>query len=365
VVGAAMYGQDRLDVPVTVNVVTSEQIKEEPNPTLDKLIEAVPGVVVSRAGGQTASHMQIRGSNTYQGGGIGTRVNAFYDGFPINAPQSGEIVWQTASMNSVDNIEVLKGSAATLYGSGAMGGVVSVTGHLADKEEILAGSSIGFYDAPRGEDESTYRASYTPIFWSNYIGYGNKSGKLRYNLLYTHSDDDGYRENLQYYLNDIKFKARYDIDATQYLQISSFYNKSEGGYQYQWPDAAHAYDAYYSALTPVDKWSNAKTIRDNSLIGLNYVKMFDSDLSLDTRTYYTHNGTRNEFPYNYVIGSTTPYSSFNETYADRLGVGTKLDWKLSDNHRALVGVDANLVNVTSSILFSSDNSYHEIGRAHV
>jgi len=47
VVGAAMYEQDRLDVPVTVNVVTAKQIKEEPNPTLDEVIEDVPGVVVT------------------------------------------------------------------------------------------------------------------------------------------------------------------------------------------------------------------------------------------------------------------------------------------------------------------------------
>ncbi len=33
VVGAALYEQDRLEVPVTVSVVTDEKIKEEPNPT--------------------------------------------------------------------------------------------------------------------------------------------------------------------------------------------------------------------------------------------------------------------------------------------------------------------------------------------
>ncbi|KZK73430.1 MAG: TonB-dependent receptor [Pelodictyon luteolum] len=344
VVGAAMYSQDRLDVPVTVNVINKETIKEEPNPTLDGLIESVPGVVVSRAGGQTASQVQIRGSNTYQGGGIATRVNAFYDGFPINAPQSNEIVWQTASMNSVDNIEVLKGSAATLYGSAAMGGVVSVTGHLADKEEILAGSSMGFYDAPPSGDQSTYRESYTPIFWSSYFGYGNKQGKWRYSLMYTHSDDNGYRENNGYYLNDFKLKARYDIDATQYLQISSIYNDTEGGYQYQWPDAAHAYDTYSA------KYAVARTYRTNALAGLNYVKLFDDNISLDTRTYYTFNSTRNEYP-------TT--STFNRTYADRGGIGTKLDWRLNDDHRLLVGVDANLVKVTSSLLFTTNSSYDD------
>jgi iron complex outermembrane receptor protein len=344
VVGASLYQQDRLEVPVTANIISKETIKEEPNPTLDKLVESVPGVVITRAGGQTASQVQIRGSNTYQGGGIATRVNAFYDGFPINAPQSNEIVWQTSSMNSVDNIEVLKGAAATLYGSAAMGGVVNVTGHLADKQEVLAGSSIGFYDAPPEEDQSLYRNNYTPIFWSTYAGYGNKVGKLRYSFLYTHSDDNGYRKNNGYYLNDFKLKARYDIDATQYLLLSSIYNDTEGGYQYQWPDAAHAYDSYSA------KYAVARTYRTNALAGLNYVKLFDENKSLDTRAYYTFNSTRNEYP-------TT--STFNRTYADRGGVGTKFDWRLSDEHRLLVGVDANLVKVTSSLLFTTDSSYKD------
>jgi len=342
VVGASLYKQDRLEVPVTVNVVSKEKIHQDANPTLDKILEAVPGVVVTRAGGQTASSLQIRGSNTYQGGGIGTRVNAFYDGFPINAPQSSEIVWQTASLNSVDKVEVLKGAAATLYGSGAMGGVINVFGHLPDKFEVKAGASAGFYDAPPSSDLSVYRKGYTPWFTNSYVGFGNKDGQWNYNVLYTHSNDDGYRANNQYGVNDIKFKARYEIDATQYLQLSSFYNQSFGGYQYQWPDATHAYDTFSA------KYSTATTERKNALVGLNYVKLFSDFVSLDTKVYYTHNGTRNEFP------STL---AFNETYADRVGAGTKLDWRLSDQHRLLAGVDANLTTVNSSLLFSTDNSF--------
>ncbi|NTW51310.1 MAG: TonB-dependent receptor [Chlorobiaceae bacterium] len=344
VVGASLYKQDRLAVPVTANVVSKEKMKEQANPTLDKVLESVPGVVMTRAGGQTASSMQIRGSNTFQGGGIGLRVNAFYDGFPINAPQSGEIVWQTTSLNSADRVEVLKGAAATLYGSGAMGGVVNVTGHLAQKQEVVAGVSVGFYDAPPSGDQSHYRKDYTPIFKSAYAGLGNKNGKWSYSLLYTHNDDDGYRKNLQYYMNDIKYKVRYDIDSTQYLQLSSFYTESSGGYQYQWPDALHPYDAFSA------KYTVAKTIRKNALAGLNYVKLFNDNVTLDTRVYYTHNGSRNVFPTS---------STFNETYSDRVGVGTKLDWRLNDNHRLLMGVDANYVKATSSLLFSTDSSYHE------
>jgi iron complex outermembrane receptor protein len=344
IVGAALYKQDRLDVPVTVNVVSKEKIKEKPNPTLDKVIEDVPGVVITRSGGTSASGMQIRGSNTYQGGGIGTRVNAFYDGFPINSPETGEIVWQNINMNAADKVEVLKGSAATLYGSAAMGGVVNVYSHMPETMEVKAGSSIGFYDTPPSGDKSTYRNGYTPVFWSSYAGFGNKSGKWTYNLLYTHSNDDGYRQNAKYYANDIKFKAKYEINSRQYLQLSTFYNDTKGGYAYYWPDNLHVFDlaAYYHDDT---------IERKNTLVGLNYVNLLSDKLSLDTRIYYTRNDSFIDYNKSTVPQGTAIVRSpgdFNETLSNRYGASVKLDWKASDHHRLLFGVDANKVDFEST-----------------
>ncbi len=304
VVGASLYKQDRLDVPVTVNVVSQEKIKQEPSPTLDQVIQEVPGVTVNRSAGNSTSTVQIRGSNTFQGGGIGTRVQGHYDGFPINTPESGEIVWTNINMNAADKVEILKGAAATLYGSGAMGGVVNVFGHLPEKMEVKAGVSVGFYDATPSGDQSTYRKDYTPWLWNTYVGLGNKSGKLNYSLLYSHSTDDGYRQNTQMEMNDVKLKARYDIDAKQYLQLSTFYNETSGGYASTWPyeivnltQTGAIYNAHpelaYDAVNSV--YTDDTIKRNNALVGLNYVNLLSDKLSLDTRLYYTHNASRIDY----------------------------------------------------------------------
>jgi len=65
IVGAALYKQDRLEVPTTTNVVSKEKIREEPNPSLDKTLETVPGLNINRSSGYSASSVQIRGSNTF------------------------------------------------------------------------------------------------------------------------------------------------------------------------------------------------------------------------------------------------------------------------------------------------------------
>lgn len=377
VVGASLYKQDRLDVPVTVNVVSQEKIKQESNPTLDRVIEDVPGVVVNRAGGQTTSTVQIRGSNTYQGGAIGTRVQGYYDGFPLNTPETGEVVWSSVNMNAADKVEILKGAAANLYGSGAMGGVINVFGHLPDKFEVKAGINGGFYDSPPSSDQSIYRKGSDPRFWNSYVGLGNKSGKWNYNLFFTHSNDEGYRQNSSSLLNDVKLKARYDIDAKQYIQLSSFYNESNGGYALTWPYNVSSIDiaggtgpvwvAYperaFDVTDPV--YTDDTIKRNNALTGLNYVNMLGDNLSIDARLYYTHNGTRIDYNptpatqtlafYPLVFGVPSRYEvynrasgAFNETRSNRYGSGIKLDWKANSNHRLLFGVDGNVTNVEST-----------------
>jgi len=416
VVGAALYKQDRLDVPTTTNVVSAEKIKQEPSPTLDQVVEDVPGVVVTRAGGQATSTLQIRGSNTFQGGGIGTRVQGLYDGFPLNSPESGEIVWSSVNMNAADKVEVMKGAAATLYGSGAMGGVVNVFGHLPDKFEVKAGASVGFYDAPPSSDQSFYRDGYTPWLWNSYVGIGDKTGKLNYSLLYSHSEDDGYRQNAQTLLNDVKLKARYDIDAKQYLQLSAFYNESSGGYAYQMPYNTdftmtmfgpvitftpirdRAYDVYrtYSSGTgfvpavwdPLyDVYTDDIIKRKNALVGLNYVNMLSDNMTLDARLYYTHNDSRIEYNrtdanQKYPIGGGAlgpmfedpAYPSikipgqFNETYSNRYGTGVKLDWRASDNHRLLFGAEGNIIDISTTQVaaeYPETNTFNDVQEKNV
>lgn len=413
VVGAALYEQDRLEVPVTASVVTSEQIKEEPNPTLDEVVADVPGVVVNRAGGYGTSTIQIRGSNTFQGGAIGTRVQGLYDGFPINTPTTGEVVWTNVNMNAAEKVEVLKGAAATLYGSGAMGGVINVFGALPDKFEVKAGASGGFYDNPSDSDKSTYFDDNTPWFWNSYVGIGDKRGDLNYSLLYTHADDDGYKETSQTLLNDVKLKARYDIDSKQYIQLSSYYNQTEGGYPTTWSfemdpfggdfmytpfpetgfdtSSRRVFGTYtlpfppYTTL-PFDETFDKSLFvddtieRKNALVGLNYVNLLSDDFSLDTRLYYTYNSSRinynntdatqvypgpaelSFYPYPSVTFRTKDRlpGEFNDDRAHRYGAGIKLDYRASDRHRLLFGVDGNIVDVRSTQYTAEIPSTHPL-----
>lgn len=101
-----------------------------------------------------------------------------------------------------------------------------------------------------------------------------------------------------------------------------------------------------------DVYSDDTIKRKNALLGLNYVNLLSDRLSLDTRLYMTYNDSyilynRTDAPQDYPLTDRAP-GDFNDTYAYRYGVGTKLDWRATDSHRLLFGVDGNIVDVTTT-----------------
>jgi len=57
---------------------------------------------------------------------VANQVLVLVDDVPVNSPTLGSFDFSTLSTDSVERIEVLRGSASTLYGSDAIGGVINI-----------------------------------------------------------------------------------------------------------------------------------------------------------------------------------------------------------------------------------------------
>jgi len=124
-VSASRVEEDVRDVPATISTIDAQQIDRNLVRTIQDLIRYEPGVGVAsdpnRFGGMS---FNIRGLD-------GNRVVTQVDG--IRAPslyQFGIGPFNTSPRNFVDvdslkRVEILRGPASTLYGSDALGGVVS------------------------------------------------------------------------------------------------------------------------------------------------------------------------------------------------------------------------------------------------
>jgi vitamin B12 transporter len=112
--------QDR--VPAAVTVLSRRDIEERGYRTLAEALQSVPGLRLVQTGGfgQQASAF-IRGSAS-------RHVLVLLDGVPVNDPSepNGAFNFGNELLGDIERIEVVRGPASALYGSGAIGGVVNM-----------------------------------------------------------------------------------------------------------------------------------------------------------------------------------------------------------------------------------------------
>jgi iron complex outermembrane receptor protein len=113
------------NLPVSVTVITAEEIEKIPATTVDEVLDKVAGLQVRRNKGlcNTTSHTTVY----MRGTGDSGRVLVLKDGIPINRAYGGTVtLWNTLSLENIERIEIVRGASSALYGSSAMGGVINI-----------------------------------------------------------------------------------------------------------------------------------------------------------------------------------------------------------------------------------------------
>jgi vitamin B12 transporter len=104
----------------SVTVVTRAEIQARGTTSLPELLRTVPGVEIVQGGGPgSAASVFLRGSNS-------SHTLVLVDGIRINTPTTGAVDLADLRVDQVERIEVLRGPQSSLYGSEAMGGVISI-----------------------------------------------------------------------------------------------------------------------------------------------------------------------------------------------------------------------------------------------
>ncbi|HEY9268866.1 MAG TPA: TonB-dependent receptor [Methylotenera sp.] len=125
--------QDPHDVPQAVTTVTASLIKDQQLSSLKEALSNVAGLTFNAAeGGRAGDNMMLRGFYTFG--------DIYLDGVRDTAQYNRELF-------NLEQVDVLRGSAAMLFGRGQAGGVINQVSKMAKlTDENIVSGSLGSYN---------------------------------------------------------------------------------------------------------------------------------------------------------------------------------------------------------------------------
>jgi len=146
-VTATRVERELMDVPMSVSVVTKDDIRKNPSTSIADLVKDIPGLTIHSAT-PGINRIEIRGEDSL-------RTLILIDGQKVSEHKSMSGTPILIDPANIERIEVIKGPASVLYGSDAIGGVVNIITKKNINKPITGSLSTGYFGATEGFSQST------------------------------------------------------------------------------------------------------------------------------------------------------------------------------------------------------------------
>jgi iron complex outermembrane receptor protein len=337
VVSAGKRRQAIEDIPVSMEIIRPQLIDNKGITDLEQAVDQTPGVYTMDG------QVSIRGGSGFAYG-TGSRVLLLWNGMPLLSGYAGDTQWNAIPMEQASQVEVMKGAASVLYGSGALNGIIA----LAEKEPTLTPVTkvkvqYGLYGAPRRSSLKWWTTP--PMNQQLEVFHSALKKRFGYTLSTTGFHNDGYR------LGESEFRGR--VSGTIYAKaILDKRLKAGLGYNFQVQKTGNFLIWQNDSLgyTPSgygDTTSGVSTVSYNfgqRLFLDPYAKFIDKNNNLHqlkTRLYWVSN--ENLSNSSQSNAATISYADY--TFQHKFGQGSTLS----------TGITA-IQNVVNSELFGNHNS---------
>lgn len=143
-VSAARTPEHGLDIPAAATIIDRQEIEDSGARSITELLRSVTGVHVSDAIGDGGNaRIDMRGFGSTAQSNVAVMIN----GRKINpATDSASLYLNSIDLGNVAQIEIIEGSAGTLYGNQAVGGVINIITRRPDTRSRRARAGGGSYD---------------------------------------------------------------------------------------------------------------------------------------------------------------------------------------------------------------------------
>ncbi len=209
VVTATRFNEVDPGVAANISVITRQDIRNTPATNLPDVLSTRAGVDVRQLGGAMGrdATVDIRGF----GATATSNTLILVDGLRLNPVDLGAIIWSSIPLESVERIEIIRGSGTVLYGDGATGGVINIITDKSGRARAAATATLGSYGY-RGAD----------------VQLANGNDKAYYNLFASHADANGYRDNGQQDQQAASGRVGWLLDRGEVFADFAVYKESAG-----------------------------------------------------------------------------------------------------------------------------------------
>ncbi|ACY13594.1 TonB-dependent receptor plug domain-containing protein [Haliangium ochraceum] len=147
VVTAAKVAQKRSDSPMTIYIITEEQIRTRGYVTLEDALEDIPEIEI-----QDNAINETRNSYTARGINGNEKFLILVDGFRFNSPAgTPHIIGHNIPLYNAARVEVVLGPASAVYGVDAFSGIINIlTRSGGDLGGAQASASYGSFNTTHG-----------------------------------------------------------------------------------------------------------------------------------------------------------------------------------------------------------------------
>ena len=262
-------------------------------------IQTVPGVFMEQRGYGGSHRISIRGSSLRSPFAV-RNIKMYLDGIPLTSPD-GQAPIEMLDMGDLDRIEIIKGPAGSMYGSGN-GGVMLFTPILADS---------GVY--------STQLSEQMGAFGMFRLGFSAaKSGGLTsFRISYVDQENRGYREQERNAKKQLSLYLKQQL--TQHQQLTFYGTYYHGGWELPGALTASQVNENPRQAVQYSKDQDAELARKRWMGGASYAWKIRSNFSQKTAIYAY--STLKENPY----GTSAGNSGYKNEGAD--GYGGRTDWQ--------------------------------------
>ena len=304
----------KLDLPFsknfrTVNIISSEDIKNSPVTNVSDLLQEITGIDVRRRGvGGVQGDLYIRG------GGFDQTL-LLVDGMKMDDAQTGHhTLNMIIPLYLIERVEIIKGPAARIFGQNAFNGAINIV--TKDLEGEKGTVHMKLNELSYGSFEQKNISLSTKITAEN----------IKSLISYSGNRSDGYRHNTDFKRNNYFVKTSFNTNKSPVNIIASFNENKFGA------------NGFYASPSATEQYEETQA----SLLGVT-TTISSEKLLITPRLYWR----RGQDEYIYIRDNPSVYRNLHKT--------NKVSAELSGSYFSKsgitgFGVDLSTVNISSNNL---------------